>query len=589
MALPGLEQAQSLPQAFFATADRIPDRPAQWRRQNAGYTPVSYRKLADRVRRVASALIRAGVAPGERVALLMENRPEWAVADYAIMSIGAVTVPLYCSFGADDMAYVLQDSGAAVAIALGERLTSTLMEALDACPSVRSVYAVPQPGGDARLHAFDELEQVPVDAAALASRLQPLTRQTLATLVYTSGTTGHLKGVMLSHGNFLANLETVPAIVRFEEEDRMLSVLPLAHSLERFASHFMPYSFGLSVAFAERPGTISRDLAESAPSLMIAVPRLLEVMRERVMSRMARQPSFVQRVFHTYLVLAQRRRDDGLSAMARLGRHILDRTLGRAVRARFGGRLRLLVSGGAPLGSDVGAFFEALGLPVLEGYGLTESASLVSVNSVDARRAGTVGRPVRGVSVRLAADGEILVQGGNIMQGYWQQREMTETALVDGWFHTGDVGRLDTDGYLYITDRKKDIIVNSGGKNIAPQRIEHLLMADAMIEQAVVYGDRRPYLVALIVPAREQCLGWAEKGGMSSLPWSELVVSEPLKRVLQQRVWEVLRHLSRHEQVRRIAVHDVPFSVDDGLMTPTLKIRRHRVYERFREIFEGLY
>jgi len=583
-----LETAASLPAVFFDTARQHPSRPAQWYRTADGYTPVTYEHLHLRICHVATGLIQAGIKPGDRVAVLMENIPEWAVVDYAILSIGAVTVPLYCSYRPQDMAYVLRDAGVKLAITSGGKVARHLLNVADTCPKLKSVYVMEEMADGDKLRLFAELEAGEVDVAGLEARLKSVNRDTLATLVYTSGTTGEPKGVMLSHGNIMANLKAIPGIFTFSPDDKMLSFLPLAHALERMASHFLPYTFGISVAFAERPDTVAKNMAEAKPTILIAVPRLLEVIRSRILGQVAKQSAFKQRLFRGFLVLGAKQ-GKALSWWAGVRFRLLDRVIGQKIRDRFGGKLRLMVSGGAPLSVEVAEFFTAIGLPILEGYGMTEAAPLISVNPVDDRRLGSVGKPVTDVEVNIAEDGEILVRGPNVMPGYWKRRKETGETIVKGWLHTGDIGELDTDGYLRITDRKKDMLVNSGGENIAPQRVEGLLVAEEMIEQVVVYGDRKPYLVAMIVPAEEACMTWAHDEGLPETDWMHLAMSDILRKMLQTCISRHLKELAQHEQIRRICIRSQPLTIEEGLLTPTMKIKRRKVYEQFREELEALY
>lgn len=584
-----IRAAANLPAALFATAGALASEPAQWLRTDDRYHPITYGRLAERVRRVATGLLAAGVGPGDRVVLLMENRPEWAVADYAAMAIGAVTVPLYCSYRPQDMRYVIEDAGARIVIASGGSLLSHVLEAVESCPDVASVYALEPPRGHALVRPFAELEAHDADAAAIEGRMSGIDRHSLATIVYTSGTTALPKGVMLSHGNLLAVVEAACGVIDFRPGEMMLSFLPLAHSLERLAGHFLVYSAGLSVAFAERPDTVAKNLPEARPSLLISVPRMLEVVRARILSQVAKQPAWRRRLFAAYLACGQARFRNDAGPARRLLHALLDPLVGAKIRKRFGGRLRLMVSGGAPLGTEVNAFFEGIGLPILQGYGLTESAPLISVNPPGDRRLGTVGQPVGSVEVRLAGDGEVLARGANVMLGYWRQPEATAQAIVDGWLHTGDIGELDADGYLRITDRKKDIIVNSGGENIAPQRIESLLIADELIDQVAVFGDHRPYLVAIVVPNAEACEAWARNAGLPASDWPALAASTVLRKELQNRIAAMLSPLNPFEQVRRIHVRAEPFTIESGLLTPTLKIKRRLVFGMLKDEIEALY
>jgi len=588
-----LEPASSLPALLRSVAAAHPHRPAQWHRSNEGYLPITYEQLDARIRAVACGLMRAGVGAGDRVVLLMENVPEWAVIDYAVLSIGAVTVPMYCTYRPQDIAYVLEDSGAKVAFTSGGNLLRHLLMGANETHKLKSVYALNcGTTQDARLHPFTDLQVDNSDDASavrLEEQLSRVARGTLATLVYTSGTTGHPKGVMLTHGNIMANLEVVSGIMNLRDDDMGMSFLPLAHALERTFSHFMAYSLGLSVAFAERPDTVAKNLGEAKPTMMVTVPRLLEVIRSRILGQVSKQPAFSRFMFKQFLVLGLAAKQGPLSLSGRLRLRLLDRLVGQRIRARFGGRLRVLLSGGAPLSVEIGNFFEALGLPVLEGYGMTEAAPLISANPMHDRRIGSVGKPVSNVQVKIAEDGEILSRGPNVMSGYWNRKKDSAEVLQDGWLHTGDIGHLDEDGYLYITDRKKDVIVTSGGENIAPQRIESLLVNDNLIDQVVVYGDQKPYLVALLVPNEEACSAWAKEQGLPKADWASLCDSKVLRKMLQTRVAEILHPLNSFEQIRRIHLLDKPLTIDAGLLTPTLKIRRRQVFARYGELLEALY
>jgi len=583
-----IEGIKSLPEAMFYTAGRYAGEPAQWYHENNEYLAITYAQLASRVRYIASGLIKAGIKAGDRVAILMENRPEWAAIDYAILSIGAVTVPLYCSYRPQDMEYVLNDSGAIAVFSSGKKLLRDLLTAVEHCSHVHHIYAL-ETSDHKLVSTLSSLEAVELNEQKLNKRLSDLDRDTLATLVYTSGTTANPKGVMLTHGNIITNLESVPAVIDLSKGrtgDRMLSFLPLAHALERTGTHFLSYTFGLSVAFAERPDTVARNMTEARPTIMITVPRMLEVIRSRILGQVALQSTLKQKLFYTYLDIAGNKKPN---LVERMLLPLLDKLVGDKIRQRFGGHLRVFISGGAPLSVEVGNFFEALGLPVLEGYGLSESAPLLTVNPMSDRRIGSVGPAGKGVELRIAEDGEILARGDNIMPGYWKNRAASKEALQHGWLHTGDIGRLDKDGYLYITDRKKDIIVNSGGENIAPQRIEQLLISDNKIEQVVVYGDQKPYLVALIVVDKDACTEWAKSQGLPETDWQHLCGSHVLKKHLQTKINKTLKTLNPFEQIRRIHLVGEPFSIESGLMTPTMKIKRRKVYETYAETLASLY
>lgn len=576
----------SLPTAFFKQVELNAIHPAQWVRRDGDYIPITYGMLSKRIKHVASGLMQTGVKPGDRVGVVMENRPEWAVIDYAILSIGAVTVPLYCSYRPQDMAYVLDDCGVSIVFTSGGELLRHLKKAVEGKKSIRHIYSVDEAGDGELVVNLSEIEGCKIDEERLMGRVSKIDRDQLATLVYTSGTTANPKGVMLSHGNILTNLEAIPAVVDLRPDEKMLSFLPLAHVLERTAGHFLAYTFGISVAFAERPDTVAKNMTEARPTIMISVPRMLEVVRSRVLAQVAKQSPLKQKLFHLYLKLAGGEHGGVFSGLMY---KVLNRLVGEKIRDRFGGRLRALVSGGAPLGRDVGIFFEAVGLPVLEGYGLSESAPLLAVNPMHDRRIGTVGPAAKGVEIKIAEDGEIIARGGNIMSGYWKNRKATKEALINGWLYTGDIGEFDEDGYLKITDRKKDVIVNSGGENIAPQRVEAPLVVEPLIDQVVVYGDQRPYLVAMVVPNRDACIAWAKEQGLPKSGWSELASSDVLRKHIQNRIQHHLKPLTSFEQIRRIHIQADPFTVENGFLTPTMKLKRKNIYHEFAETFEALY
>jgi len=579
----------SLPEALFRTARIHAADPAQWYRKQGKYLPVTYAQLVMRIRHIASGLIRNGFKAGDRIALLMENRPEWAIVDYAILSIGAVTVPLYCSYRPQDISYVLNDSGAVAIVTSGGKLLRHLLLSIETCSHVKHVYAIENSAESDLVHSLIGLEAGDIEAAQLSKRLDKIERSTLATLVYTSGTTANPKGVMLTHGNIIANLEAVPYVFDLtagDTGDRMLSFLPLAHTLERTGGHFLCYSFGLSVAFAERPDTVAKNMAEAKPTFMIVVPRMLEVMRSRMLAQVSKQSAFKQKMFHAYFNLACKQKPGPVGTLIL---RLLDKWVGDKIRSRFGGHMRTFISGGAPLSAEIAKFFEALKLPVLEGYGLTESAPLLAANPMFDRRIGSVGIAAKGVELKIAADGEILARGANIMPGYWKNRKASKETLINGWLHTGDIGDIDGDGYLRITDRKKDIIVNSGGENIAPQRIEGVLIGDEKIDQVVVYGDQKAYLVALVVPNQESCSAWAKEQGLPETDWDHLCDSDILKKHLQTKINTMLKPLNPFEQVRRIHLLHQAFSIESGLLTPTMKIKRRKVYEHYHDTLEALY
>ena len=582
---------------FFDQAARHGEAPFLWAKRDGQYRSLSWHETAARVADLAGGLRGLGIELGDRVVLVSENRPEWLIADVAIMAIGAITVPAYVTNTEADHSHILEDSGAKGAIVSTRRLSATFLPAARRAPALGFVVTMegpgeaPKPGLD--LMGWDAVLAQGGDAggdvAGEAGRWSP---EDTACIIYTSGTGGAPKGVMLPHRAILHNC--MGARDTLEElgldDEVFLSFLPLSHSYEHSAGQFFPMSIGAQIYYAEGVETLGANMVEARPTLMTAVPRLYESLYQRINRGVAKQGGLKEKMFNRALALGLRRihQPGGLTIGERLLDAVLDRLVRNKVRARFGGRLKAMVSGGAALNPDIGYFFTALGLRILQGYGLTESAPVISANRPNRIKMETVGPPCKGVEVRIADDGEICVRGDLLMQGYWRNDDATREVIRDGWLHTGDVGLIDEDGYIQITDRKKDIIVNSGGDNISPQRIEGFLTLEAEIGQAMVLGDKRPHLVALLVPDAEWLKQWAGDNGKS--PDLAAIAAEPaLHEALAQAVERVNGRLSTIERVRRFTVAAEPFSIENGLMTPTMKIRRHKIGALYGDALEALY
>jgi len=592
------ERCPSLPAMLFAEADRSRERPFLWVKRDGTYRPTTYRAAGEAVARIARALRRRGIRPGDRVLLIAENRPEWVIADFAIMTAGAITVPAYVTSTVSDHAHILADSGARAAIVSTADLARRVREA--AAPSAPLAFIAVMDGNDAADGAADgtvawadlaaegaEDAGAPGDVDVM---LAGLGRDEVCCIIYTSGTGGAPKGVMLTHANLLANARSAYHLLEQlgVEDEIFLSFLPMSHSYEHTAGTMFPVSIGAQVYFAEGADTLSANLLEVRPTLMTAVPRLYEILHERIRRGVERQGALSRGLFHLALRLGAARHHGRMTLPERVLDRVVDRLVRDKIRARFGGRLKALVSGGAPLNPEIGLFFTALGLRLLQGYGQTEAAPVIAANPPNRIKLHTVGPPLVGVEVRIAEDGEILVRGDNVMKGYWRDEEATARTVVDGWLHTGDVGRFDADGYLEITDRKKDFIKNAGGDMIAPQRIEGLLALEPAIAQAMVHGDRRAYLVALLVPNEEEARVWAKREGRPA-DLAALAVDEDYRKHIGQVVARVNERLPTPERIRRFHLAPEPFSIANGMLTPTLKIRRHRIREVYGPVLDALY
>lgn len=593
MAAPDL--GPNLAQLFLRRAAERGDRPMLWAKRNGAYQPWSWSRVELESRAIASALIDAGLEPGDRVLLVAENRPEWCIADLAILRAGGVTVPAYTTNTTDDHRFLLEHSEARFVVCSGPPLAKRLMPAVAQAPWVRLVLFIEPTEGwavpSAVLAPWAEAVRQGLSRPQ-ADRSAAVGPDDIACFIYTSGTGGRPKGVMLRHRNIMANLRGAWGVLERLgplDDAVFLSFLPLSHAYEHTAGQFLPIAIGGQIYYAESVEALSANLVEAKPHILPCVPRLYEVMRQRILHAVERQGGLRAWLFHNAVELGARRYERGrLGPVEGLLDRLLDKLVRDKARARFGGRLRALVSGGAPLSYEVGLFFTALGLPVAQGYGQTEAAPLISVNPPWRVKLRTVGPPVDGVEVRIAEDGEILVRGELVMAGYWKDPDATAAVLRDGWLHTGDVGELDADGYLTITDRKKDMIVLSGGDNVAPQRVEGLLLLESEIVQAAVFGDRRPYLVALLVPSPELVASVA--GELKIEPdLTRLAGHEALHRRLAAAVARANAKLSTIHRVRRFAVLPEPCTVDNGLMTPTLKLKRHRLRETYHDLLEGLY
>jgi len=574
----------SLGAMFFDQAARLGDRPFLWAKHGGDYQALSWGDTAARVTPLARGLLAQGIGKGDRVMLVSENRPAWLVADMAIMAIGAITVPAYTTNTSNDHLHILSDSGAKGAIVSTRKLAEQLLPAAQQSPDLEFVIAMDPPemsqGLSVRvLHLDDVIEQGRQgheNIVEMAARADP---HETACIIYTSGTGGLPKGVMLSHRNILSNCEG--AIDRLEElglgNEVFLSFLPLSHSYEHMAGQFFPMSIGAEIYYAQGVETLAANMLEARPTIMTAVPRLYETLHQRITMGVRKSGGAKEKLFNLAVELGSRRfRDPGsLSLKERLVDWALDNLVRSKVRARFGGRLKALVSGGAPLNPDIGLFFTALGLRILQGYGQTETSPSISVNAPSDMKLHTVGPPLKGVEVEIADDGEILVRGDLVMLGYWNNEEATGDTIRDGWVHTGDIGLIDEDGHLRITDRKKDIIVNSGGDNISPQRVEGILTIEPEIAQAMVYGDKHSHLVALLVPDAY----WL--AGLDGDETAESALAPVLDRVNKS--------LSNIESVRRFILADEPFTTENGLMTPTMKIRRYKIKDIYGEALEALY
>jgi long-chain acyl-CoA synthetase len=591
------DRVATLSQSFEAQAQKYGTRAFLKDKRDKVWTDHSWTDVAEAAGRLRAGLLGLGVRPGDRVAILSDNCPEWIVVDQAVLGLGAIVVPLYTTSGLEETAHVINDSGSKIIAANGPELVKKILGLGASVPDLKAIVAMHSgaesapaiDGGPAVMSAASISAETPAAIVEGSS-------DDLATIIYTSGTTGTSKGVMLSHGNLLTNAEDSLAALALNESDMTLSHLPIAHSFERTAGYYTVALAGGTIAFAESLGQIASNLTEVEPTVVLTVPRLLEVIHSRVMRTVETSPPMRQRMFKMALAAGERaaeyrHRGKPLPPLLALSMALFRRLVFARVRAIFGSRIRYLISGGAPLPTEINRFLSAAEVPIVEGYGLTEAAPVVAVNLHDGRtRIGTVGMALRRVQAQTAADGELLLRGPNIMKGYYKLEAETKEAIdADGWLHTGDIAKIDVEGYIAITDRKKEIIVLSGGKNVSPAYVESKLVGDKFISQACVIGDRRKHLAALIVPDYENLVDFLKEHSLDPKDSDALAKSRELKTLVHGRIREINKQLSDVEAVATFTIVPQPFTQENGELTPSLKVRRKVVQAHFKEQIDSMY
>lgn len=604
--LQDIDNAANLVNLFLTRADQKGDAPFLGHKEGGQWVTQSWREAAEQVCLLAEALRRLGLEDGDRVALVSENRPEWCIADLAIMAAGCITVPTYITNTRRDHAHILDNSGARAVFVSDTKLLKPLAEAITQTGLVEHVIGIEdlhrQQSGSFDYHDWKALTVGDAAAAraAVDARIAGISRADTACLIYTSGTGGAPRGVMQHHGAILCNIAGAAEVLIEDfgvKDERFLSFLPLSHAYEHTGGQYLPIGIGAEIFYSEGLEKLASNIEETRPTIMVVVPRLFEVLRTRIMKQVEKQGKVANFMMDAALKIA----DNSTEGKKRLRDKPLDflveKTLRPKIRAKFGGRIKAMVSGGAPLNPEVGNFFEAMGLTMLQGYGQTEAGPVISCNRPKVGlKMDTVGPPLRGVEVKIAEDGEILCRGELVMHGYWRnEAETARTLKVDPadpqgapWLHTGDIGYLDEKGRIKITDRKKDMIVNDKGDNIAPQKVEGMLTLQPEIAQAMVSGDKRPYVVGLIVPDAEWALEWARANG-EKFDLAALQQLPAFKNAVRAAVDRTNADLSVIEKVRQFAFADEAFTIENEEMTPSMKIRRHKIRERYQDRIDGLY
>jgi long-chain acyl-CoA synthetase len=594
-----MEEPKTLCDIFYRSVDtyRKPDH-LRFKRGGAWHD-VSSEGFRRAVEELSMGLRALGIESGDRVAILSENRPEWAYADFATLCAGAVDAPIYSTLTPTQILYILNDSEAKAIFVSSAAQAAKLAEVRAEAPHLKHVILMEegQVDGTRALAEVRALGRPALesDPQAVRARAAQIEQGDLATLIYTSGTTGDPKGVMLMHSNIVFNVKaSTAAFAGLDQTDVALSFLPLCHIFERTAEYLMLHH-GVTIAYAEGVEQVVGNLAEVRPTLMCSVPRFYEKVHVRVREKVAGDPPYRQRLFAWALkvggeVFRHHVNKTIPGPGLRLKHAVADRLVFKKIRARVGGRIRLFISGGAPLAKEVAEFFGAAGLLILEGYGLSETSPVIAVNIPDAMRPGTVGRPIPGVEVKIAPDGEILTRGPHVMKGYFRKPEATAEAIdSEGWFHTGDIGHLDSDGFLVITDRKKDLIVTSGGKKVAPQPIENRLKTHPLIAEVVIVGNRRNFPAALVVPNFEALEAWARSQGLAFKGREELIGRPEVVAHYEQIIQEMTPDLAQFEKIKKIALVPREFTLEAGELTPTLKVRRRVVEDKYKDVIDRLY
>jgi long-chain acyl-CoA synthetase len=587
----------TLTQLLVNTVKAYPKPDFMLFKKEGAYTPISTQEFGEGVKHLCLGLRTLGFEAGQKLCLLSENRPAWTMTDLATLCAGGLTVPIYTTLVSEQIRYIIDDSDAAIVVvsnpeqwkkieALRGRLDKVrhFITFADEAPSgvltLQEVMARGKAAAESKSGLFDEL----------VARVKPGDE---ATLIYTSGTTGVPKGVILTHDNLVSNIKTASDVIQFSSKDTVLSFLPLSHILERMVMFTYMYK-GCTVAFAESVEAVAQNLLEVRPHIMVSVPRVFEKIYTKVMDQVLTSPALRRKIFFWALKVGKafgtaKLAGEPIPGGLRFRRSIAAKLVFSKIIAKTGGRIRFFVSGGAPLSKDIAEFFYAMGLVILEGYGLTETSPVLSINTFENIRLGTVGKPVPGVEIRIAADGEILARGPNIMKGYYKKEAETREVLEGGWFKTGDIGRFDPDGFLVITDRKKDLIITSGGKNIAPQPIENLLKTSSYVANAVVIGDRRRFVSALIVPNFDKLQQYAKSQGIPSDNMGNLVRDKRIVDFLLAEVAKATPQLASYERIKKIVVLPRDFDIEKGEITPSLKVRRANVTTEYQALIDALY
>lgn len=602
--MPILQDFKTIPQLFIQITKDFgagKERPALKHKINNEYVGISYDEVYKNTVRFANGLASLGVKRESKVAIIAENRPEWIYSDMSILGLGAVDVPLYPISTADTIEFILNNSESVGIIVSNKFHLNKVLKIRNNCKNLKFIIVMNNDDvqDEQGIYSFESISVKGDTFAAenpnhFEDNAKLCNENDLCTIIYTSGTTGEPKGVMLTHKNIVSNVKSAHEIFDINDNDTFLSFLPLCHIFERMAGYYTAFSAGSMICYAESIEKIAQNMVEIKPTIMTAVPRLFERIYSRIKRNVESQPEKKQKIFNWAIEVGRGYMDakksmDGVPISLSLKRTLADKLVYKKLRERTGGNMRFFISGGAALSRDLGQFFESVGILVIEGYGLTESSPVISANRLNDYKFGSVGKPMPGVEIKIAQDGEILAFGPNIMQGYYKNKKETEATLKNGWLHTGDIGVFDAEGFLIITDRKKHLFKTTGGKYIAPTPIENMFLASKYIDQFVLIGDRRMFLSALIVPDFEALKEFADANRIEYKDENDLVEKKQIYELLEKELGEFQKKLANYERVRKFKVLDKPFSIEGGEMTPSLKIKRKVVEERYSYLIDDMY
>ena len=589
--------AETLSQLFLNTIKSYPKDDLMLYKKDGSFTPISTAEFEKQVKHFALGLRDLNYEAGEKLIILSENRPEWVMTDMANLCLGGVTVPIYTSLVPEQIKYIIDNSDAKVVVFSDDEMWEKIKAIQSELIKVEHYITCQADGPEGTLTFADVqkrgerlAKEQPDLFEELALKVKP---DDVASIIYTSGTTGAPKGVMLMHSNFVSNVEAVTTIIEFTEKDTVLSFLPLSHVLERMVT-FAYLCKGCSIGYAESIETVAENLLEIRPQIMVSVPRVFEKIYAKVMDNVLASSSLKRKIFFWAARIGKeygrkKMLDQPVSGYLQFKKNLAHKLVFSKIIEKTGGRVRFFVSGGAPLSKDIAEFFYAMGLIVLEGYGLTETSPVIAVNTLEDIKFGSVGKPIPGVEVKIAEDGEILTKGPHVMKGYYKMEAETQETIKDGWFYTGDVGFLDEEGFVTITDRKKDLIVTAGGKNVAPQPIENIIKTNLYVSNAVIIGDKRKFISALVVPNFEKLVEYANANNISYSDYADLVENDKILNFIEAEINRATPGLASYEKVKKVALLDREFEIEKGEITPTLKVKRNIVEQKYRSIIDSLY